>query len=76
MRANSGRCVGRQVELAEPGVEAQASRVGVAVRRADEAHFGVAPAGLLQEIVDEQQVVEFERQRGAAYGNNLTFFHT
>ena len=43
------------------------------MRSADEADFGFAFAGLFKEIVDEQQVVEFEWQCGAAYGNDLTF---
>jgi hypothetical protein len=41
---------------------------------ADEADFGFAFAGLFEEIIDQQQVVEFERQRRSADGDDL-FFH-
>ena len=60
-------------EATEAGVEAQATRIGIAVRGADETDARIALAGLCEEIFDEQQVVEFERQRGAAHGDDLAF---
>ena len=62
------------VELAEPRVESQATRVGVAVRRADERNPGLALAGLPEEILDEQEVIQFKRQ-GRAADSNYLFFH-
>ena len=54
-----------------------AAGIGVAMRGADEADFGFAFAGLFEEVVDQQQVVEFERQSGAADRDDLflDFFH-
>jgi hypothetical protein len=48
-------------KLAETRIKAQAAVIRVTVRRADERDFRFAPAGLFQEIIDEQQVVEFGR---------------
>ena len=74
-RARKQRQVRRlAVELAETGVETQAPGIGIAMRGADEADFGFAFAGLFEEIIDQQQVVEFERQRRSADGDNL-FVH-
>ena len=63
-------------ELPEPGVEAQAPRVVIAVRGTNERDLGLALAGLLEEVIDEQQVVEFDWQRRAADSNDLPFLHT
>ena len=50
------------------------SGIGVAVRGTDEAHAGAAFFRLREKIFDQQQVIEFEWQRGAAYRDDL-FFH-
>src|SRR3970040_1164452 len=59
------------LETAETGVETQAPRFRISARRADVAHPGPAPASLLEEVVDQQQVVEVRGQGHAAHGNNL-----
>jgi hypothetical protein len=59
------------VELTESGVEAQSSELGVAASSADESDFRFFAMGLLDEVLDEQQVVELRRQGHAADRDDL-----
>ena len=60
-------------KAAEAGVETQTARIGVTMRGTDKADARIALVCLREEVFNQQQVVEFERQCGAAHGDDLFF---